>query len=162
MRIAFALAAAALLAAPAAAQQEPRPFDERDVRAALPSPGEIRAMGGAMDRMIGALMSIDVGPIIDAADPQRRNPNYGRPGRTLGDMGRRDDPYFDQRVRAGVHGAAEGLERMVGAFATVAPQLERSIEEMSRSIEGAIRSVPRRPAPDYYPDHRGDEDWGEE
>ncbi len=157
MRVAFALAAAALLAAPAAAQPEPRPFDERDVRAALPSPGEIRDMGVAMDRMIGALMTIDVGPIMDAADLQRRNPDYGRPGRTLGDMGRRDDPYFDQRVRAGVHGAAEGLEQMVGAFATVAPQLQRSIEEMSRSIEGAMRSVPRGPGPDYYPD-----DWDDQ
>ena len=162
MRIAFALAAAALLAAPAAAQPEPRPFDERDVRAALPSPGEIRAMGGAMDRMIGALMSIDVGPIMDAADPQRRNPNYGRPGRTLGDMGRRDDPYFDERVRAGVHGATEGLEQMVGAFATVAPQLQRSIEEMSRSIEGAMRSVPPPPDRGYYPDDRYGEDWDDE
>jgi hypothetical protein len=142
MRIAFAFAAAALLAAPAAAQPGPRPFDERDVRAALPSPGEIRDMGVAMDRMIGALITIDVGPIIDAFDPQGRNPDYGRPGRTLGEMGRRDDPYFDERVRAGVHGAADGLEQMVGAVATVTPQLQRSIEEMSRSIEGAMRNVP--------------------
>ena len=99
-------------------------------------------MGVAMDRMIGALMTIDVGPIMDAVDPQGRNPDYGRPGRTLGEMGRRDDPYFDERVRAGVHGAADGLEQMVGAVATVTPQLQRSIEEMSRSIEGAMRNVP--------------------
>jgi hypothetical protein len=162
MRVAFAFAAAALLAAPAAAQPEPRPFDERDVRAALPSPGEIQEMGVAMDRMIGALLTIDVGPIMDAADPQRRNPDYGRPGRTLGEMGRRDDPYFDQRVRAGVHGAANGLQQMVGAFATVAPQMQRSIEEMSRSIEDAMRSVPPPPDRGYYPDDRDDEDWDDE
>lgn len=162
MRVAFAFAAAALLAAPAAAQPEPRRFDEREVRAALPSPGEIRDMGVAMDRMIGALMTIDVGPIMDAADPQRRNPDYGRPGRTLGDMGRRDDPYFDQRVRAGVRGATVGLEQMVGAFATIAPQLERSIEEMSRSIEGAMRSVPPPPDRGYRPDDRYDDDWDDE
>ena len=162
MRIALALAAAALLAAPAAAQPEPRPLDERDIRAALPGPGEIREMTGAMDRMIDALLTIDVGPIMDAADPQRRNPDHGRPGRTLGDLGRRDDPYFDQRVRAGVHGAAEGLEQMVGAFATVAPQLQRSIEEMSRSIEGAMRNVPRGPSRDYDPDDRYDDDWDDE
>jgi len=160
MRIAFTLAAATLLAAPAAAQPDPGPLDERDVRAALPSPGEIREMGVAMDRMIGALMTVDVGPIMDAADPQRRNPDYGRPGRTLGEMGRRDDPYFDQRVRAGVHGATAGLEQMVGAFATLAPQLQRSIEEMSRSIEGAMRNVP--PPQDYDRDDRDDEDWDDE
>ncbi len=159
MRIAFAFAAAALLAAPAAAQPGPGPFDERDVRAALPRPGEIRDMGVAMDRMIGALMTIDVGPIMDAADPDRRNPDYGRPGRTLGEMGRRDDPYFDQRVRAGVHGAADGLEQVVGAFATVAPQLQRSIEEMSRSIEGAMRGVPPPPGRGYRPDDGDDRDW---
>jgi hypothetical protein len=162
MRVAFALAAAALLAAPAAAQPEPRPIDEHDVRAALPSPGEIQEMGVAMDRMIGALLTIDVGPIMDAADPQRRNPDHGRPGRTLGDMGRRDDPYFDQRMRAGVQGATVGLQQMVGAFATVAPQMQRSIEEMSRSIEGAMRNVPRAPEPDYYPDERYDDDSDDE
>ena len=162
MRVAFTLAAAALLATPAAAQPDPRPIDERDVRAALPSPGEIQAMGVAMDRMIGALLTIDVGPIMDAADPQRRNPDYGRPGRTLGDMGRRDDPYFDQRLRAGVGGATAGLEQMVGAFATIAPQMQRSIDEMSRSIEGAMRNVPRAPDRDYDRDDRDDEYWDDE
>ena len=162
MRIALTLAAAALLTGPAAAQPPSEPsLAERDIRAAMPSPGEIQEMGVAMDRMIGALMTIDVGPIIDAADPDRRNPEYGHPGRTVGEMGRRDDPYFEQRMRAGVQGATAGIGQMIGAFARAAPQLQRSIEEMSRSIEGAMRNVPRAPEPDYYEDDR-DEDWDEE
>lgn len=171
MRIPFApmaaALAAALLAGPAAAQPDyQRPLNERDVRAALPSPQEIESMGAAMDRMVGALMTIDIGPIIDAADPDRRNPDYGRPGRTLGEMGRRDDPYFDQRVRAGIRGATTGMHQMVAAFANVAPQLQRSIEEMSRAIDGAMRGIPRapdryyEPEPDY--DYVPENDWNGE
>ena len=162
MRIALALAAATLAAAPAAAQPD-RPLSEREMREALPSPDEIRGMGVALDAMIGALMTVDVGPIIDATDPMRRNPEYGRPGRTVGEMGRRDDPYFEERMRAGVQGATAGIGQMIGAFATVAPQLQRSIEEMSRSIEGAMRNVPRAPGPDYYYDDEPDDrDWDDE
>ena len=41
-------------------------------------------MAPTLDRMMGVLLNVDVGPLIDAADPYRRRPGYGRPGRTIG------------------------------------------------------------------------------
>ena len=158
MRVAFALAAAALAAAPAAAQPGyDRPLDEREIRQSLPSPAELQGMAAALDQMMGALLTLDIGPVIDAADPMRRNPEYGRPGRTLRELGRRDDPYFEQRMRAGVHGSTAAVGQMIGAFATIAPVLQRSLEDLSRSMEGAMRNVPRGPGPGYDYEYEADD-----
>jgi hypothetical protein len=85
------LAAAAFTPAPALAQH-------------VPSGREIEEMAPALDRMTGALLDVDVGGIIDAADPYARRPGYGRSGRTLGALARRRDPYFDARLRASIYG----------------------------------------------------------
>src|SRR6187551_3830546 len=94
-------AAAVSLATPAAAQPPagPDPLEQEIVRA-IPDPAEIEAMAPALDRSMQALMNLDVGPIIDAADPYHRRPGYGAPGRTLREMGRRDDPQFEERMRS--------------------------------------------------------------
>ena len=82
------LAAAAVLAAPAFGQA-PAPVDplEEQIDRAIPPAEEVEAMAPTHDRMMGVLLNVDVGPLIDAADPYRRHPGYGRPGRTIGVMG---------------------------------------------------------------------------
>ena len=88
-------------------------------------------MAPALDRLLGALLTVDVGPIIDAADPYRRRPDYGRPGRTLGALGSRDDPYFEDRLRSSIYGTTADIGRMMGAFAAAAPALARSLREIA-------------------------------
>jgi hypothetical protein len=143
--------AAAAIAAPAVAQGPARadPLEERIV-AAMPDPEEVEAMGPALDRVLGALLTVDVGPILDAVDPYRRHPGYGRPGRTLGALGSRDDPDFEGRLRSSVYGVTADMGRMMGAFATAAPALARSLREMQYAVDAAIedyhhrRGAPRR------------------
>ena len=160
-KLILAAVATAALAAPAVAQREPI-FDERmdDERApslvrpgddprdplvaAIPSAGEIEAMAPALDRSLAALLNVDVGPLLDAADPYRRRPGYGRPGRTLGELGRRDDPYFEQRLRSSLYGATGDMARMMEAFAVAAPSLRRSLSELERGMEAAIDDYHRR------------------
>ena len=82
MRKLVLLIGAFALAAPVAAQAPV--FDESlddEMVAAIPAPEEVEAIAPVMDAMAGALLDVDVGPLIDAADPTRRRYDHGRPGR---------------------------------------------------------------------------------
>ena len=138
-------AAAAALSGPALAQPTP-PADplEADIARAIPDREQVEAMAPLMDRILGAFLAVDVGPIIDAADPNRRRPDYGRPGRTLGALGGRDDPYFEDRLRSNIYRSTEDMSRMMGAFAAAAPALARSLREMENALAGAIDDYHRR------------------
>ncbi len=99
-------------------------------------PGQVEAMGGAMDRLLGAIMNLPIGGIAAAVDPYNR----GRipPGATVRDMASRDDPYAEQRLRAGIRGATRGAGALSHALARMMPVLERSIEQVEREMEAAI------------------------
>lgn len=145
-KLLIAAVAAAACATPAVAQREPI-FDERmddEIVRAIPPAEEIEAMAPALDRSLGALLDVDVGPILDAADPYRRRPGYGRPGRTLRELGRRDDPDFDRRLRSSIYGATTDMARMADALAVAAPALRRSLGELERSMAVAIDDYHRR------------------
>ena len=138
-------AAASALAAPAFAQSAP-PADpiEDEIARALPDREQVEAMAPALDRMLGAFLAVDVGPIIDAADPDHRRPDYGRPGRTLGALGSRDDPYFEDRLRSDIYRSTEDMSRMMGAFAAAAPALAQSLRAMEAALGAAIDDYHRR------------------
>jgi len=145
MRKLMFLVAAAALAAPAAAQAPV--LDESlddDIVAAIPDAEEIEAMAPAMDAALGALMDVDVGPLIDAADPLRRRYDHGAPGRTVGRIAGRDDPYFEERMRSSIYGVSADMGRMMQALAVAAPAMRRSMREFERGIEGAIEDYERR------------------
>ena len=123
----------------------------------VPSGAEIEAMAPALDRMTGALLDVDVGGFIDAADPYARRPGYGRRGRTVGAMARRRDPHFDARLRGSIYGGTARAARMMDAFAAAMPALRRSLDEARAAIHGAAedyhRAAPRdRYDDDEYPD----------
>lgn len=126
----------------------------------VPSGAEIEAMAPALDRVTGALLDVDVGGIIDAADPYARRPGYGRPGRTVGAMARRRDPYFDARLRASIYGGTAQAARMMDAFAAAMPALRQSLDQARAAIGIAIddyhRAAPPRgyrdDADEYYPE----------
>jgi len=133
---AFFLAAAI----PAAAQAPAAPGDK------------VAAMAPALDRVTGAMLDLDVGPIIDAADPYRRD-RYAR-HRTLRDIARRDDPYFERRLRAQIYGTTAAMARMVDAFAAAEPALRRSLIEVEREMGAAIRDSRR-----HLPPPEAEDDW---
>lgn len=154
---------AALAAAAPVAAQAPSYDPRADVEfgESLPDRREISEMGVTLDRMLGAFLRVDMGPILDATDPLRRNPDHGRRGRTLGALGGQDDPYFEQRLRASVRGATIGTGQAIEEMRVAAPAIRRSLEAMERSIGAAVRSVPLPPPSDYdeEPDLDGDRDW---
>ena len=143
------IAAAAAFAAPAFAQ--PPAYDDRiedEIQRAIPPAEQVEAMAPTLDRMMGVLLNVDVGPLIDAADPLRRRPGYGRPGRTIGVMGGQNDPDFQNRMRSSVYGATADMGRMMQAFRSAAPGLARSMREMEGALGTAMEDYRRRdPAP---------------
>lgn len=140
----FLIAGAALIvvAAPALAQPpayEPPSYeedwDDADVAVAV-DPREVARMAHVMDRLVGAVMDLPIGPIVVAVDPLGRSGYH--PGATVRDMATRDDPYAEARIRAGIHGASRGIGAMSEALQRMMPALRRSFDEVSRSIEQAI------------------------
>jgi hypothetical protein len=99
-------------------------------------PGQVQAMGGAMDRLLRAVMDLPIGGIAAAVDPYGRSRYH--PGATVRDMATRDDPYAEARMRAGIRGATRGVGAMSQAIARMMPVLQRSIDEVGREIEGAM------------------------
>ena len=144
----IAAAATAMIAAPAAAQP-PRPSER------------IEDYAPAMDRAADALLNLDIGPILDAANP------YGRHHRrTLRDMARRDDPDFERRMHATIYGTAATMGRAADAFAAAEPAMRHAIAQFERDMAAAMAAPPPLPpghGPDRPPPPRQDDDdpWGD-
>jgi hypothetical protein len=158
----IAFAATAVVAAPAAAQ-------DREADALRGAAGAIEQAAPAIDRATDAMLNLDIGPLMDAARP------YGprvRHHRTLRDIARRDDPYFERRMRDRIYGASARTSRTLDALAASMPALRQSLYQMEANVRSAMRGVPAyepRPygaAPDRGPPppraRPGDEDddWG--
>lgn len=146
-------------AAPALAQPGPDPRDD-DIARRLPPPAEVERIGDALGAATDALMDVDIGPLADAVDPDRRR--YRRHGReTLGDLASRRDPYARERMRDEIGAVTIGLAAAVEQLAVLTPVLRRSLEDAARRMEDAIdrgrydrRYEPRhepRDDPEYDP-----------
>jgi len=142
----FLILGAALLAAVPAFAQPPvydeEPVYEEGLDEAEPvrvDPRQLQAMGGVMDRLVGAVMDLPIGGIVAAVDPLGRGEH--RRGDTVRDMATRDDPYAEERLRSGIRGATRSVGVMSGALARMLPVLERSLREMEHSFEEAIDEV---------------------
>jgi hypothetical protein len=114
-----------------------RPYYEDDTP--LPRGAEVAAMAPMIDRMAGAVLQLDVAPMLDALDPFNRYGPRGR--RTLGELARRDDPDFDRRLRGSIYGTTAAMARMMDAIATATPAMRRSLREMEREIDRAVRDA---------------------
>jgi hypothetical protein len=132
---AAALAGIALLAAPASAQ----PREERALRGA----GEaVRQATPMVDRSVDSALELDVGPLLDALHP------WSPRGRrmTLRELGRRDDPDFDRKVRSSIYRGGARAAATLDAMATAAPSIRRSMRELEAAIGTALVEA-RRPLP---------------
>jgi hypothetical protein len=151
--ILIGLAATAFIAMPAAAQP-PRPSEQ------------IQDYAPAVDRAADALLNLDLGPILDAADPYGRHHHR----RTLRDMARRDDPDFERRMHARIYGTAATMGRAADAFAAAEPALRRAMSQFEHDMAAALAAPPpargralRPPPPgNAAPAPDGDDDpWGD-
>ena len=136
-------AAALALAGPAVAHPAP-PADPRDreIVSTIPHPAEVEAVGRSVDRVVGAVLDVPIGPLvdaIDAADPEgRKYRRHHRRDETLGDLAANGDPYFEERLSDQIRGVTAGMGVMAEQLAVMAPEMRRAIERAERDIERAI------------------------
>ena len=141
------IAAAAALACAGPGAAHPQSEADREIVRSIPHPAEIEAVGETLDRTLGAVLDIPIGPLVDAidrADPRGRP--YRRYGRhdTVRDVASGGDPYFEDRLRDQIAGVTVGMGVMAEELAVVAPQMRRVIDEAADNIDRAIRDSRER------------------
>lgn len=136
------LIGAAALALTGPAEAHPADEADRDMVRSIPHPGEIEAVGETLDRVVGAVLAVPIGPLVDAidrADPEGRPHRRYRRGDTVGDVAGGGDPYFEERLRDQIHGVTIGMGVMAAQLAVIAPEMRRAIERAEQDIERAVR-----------------------
>jgi hypothetical protein len=131
--------AALALAAPAGAQVVSP--EDKDLVRAVPPPEQIEATADAVHRVVGAVLDMPIGPLvdaIDAADPDRRRARRYPRERTVGEMASRDDPYFEERLHDTIEGAAASADVIAAEVAVVAPEMRRAIGRIERDVDRAV------------------------
>ena len=120
-----------------------RPSEDAPVSHSLPSDEAIDRSTLALDRMIDALLQIDVAPLVDAIEPDRprTDEGHGEP-ETLGDIARRHDPGFDERLHRSTAALAGSMIAMKKRMRKLEPALRRSLKDIRRSM----KDVDERPA----------------
>jgi hypothetical protein len=151
--------AAFALAAPAAAHpEEPADPRDRELVRAIPQAAEVEAMGETMDRVVGAVLDMPIGPLVDAieaADPSApRDRRRYRRDETVGDVASGGDPYFEERLRDQIRGTSAAMGVMAEQLAVVAPEMRRAIERAGEDIDRAVREGRERRRQGERPDDR--------
>lgn len=128
--------ALAVMASPAAAQDRrpaPRGMDLDRAGAMLSNPMVQDGAAAIIADFADALLQTRVGPLAALTDPR----DDVRPGDTLGDLARRDDPYFDRRLR-------DNSKRLVGAAGAAlgaAGQMSRELEATAARLRAVMDRV---------------------
>ena len=122
------LGGTALVALPVAAQHRAPPREEQTLRGGAEA---VRQAAPMVDRSVDRALDLDVGPLLDALHP------YAAPGRrmTLREMGRRDDPDFEAKLRRSIYRGSARASATLDAMATAAPSIRQSLRQMEARMD---------------------------
>ena len=150
--ILISFGALTLIATPALAQPREPQREERALRGGAEM---VRQAGPMVDRSVDSALELDVGPLLDALRPW--TPRGRR--MTLRELGRRDDPDFDRKLRRSIYRGSARAAATLDAMATAAPSLRRSLREMEAAIAGAVVEARRPLPPEAHEDGPSPEAW---
>lgn len=112
----------------------------------LDDPARQDAIADAMSDMMRALMTIRVGPIVDAArriDPDAEIADAD-PDATIGDIASRGDPAYENRIEDGIRSGTVVSGAMIREFARMLPGLIAITKDLGAQAERAVREPRRR------------------
>jgi hypothetical protein len=144
MRSVLIAIAAFAVSAPAFAEDRPS-TTTRDLEAVadtLNNPATQKAVTGALQGILGALLDMPIDGIAKAIEPMNDGKKIKMKGRTLREIAAKDDKNFDKKLDAGSKSLVAGLGALSGALAKMAPQLEEAMDKMGDAIDKVEKSVP--------------------
>jgi hypothetical protein len=141
MRILSALLLSATIAAPAAAQQRaPAPAETAEIQRALTDPAITDKLTRVLPALGVALLKLPVGEIEAAME--------GRPAtradkrKTVGDLGRREDPNFERNLKADLANSGETMKAGMKAMSTALPVMMEGMRKAAEEMEKAMANLP--------------------
>ncbi len=110
----------------------------------LTDPAMADRLGGMMQALSKAFLNLPVGEIEAAAE--------GRPatradrGRTIREIGRREDPNFERNLDRDLAASRTTMRASMKAFATALPAVMKGLTDAGRALEQATANLP---SPNY-------------
>lgn len=145
MRLAIALAAAALAAHPAAAQQVQAPAPAApQLPRELTDPAMADRLARVMQALSKSFLELPVGEIAAAAEG--REPTAADRKRTVRSEGRAGDPDFDRKFEGQI---AHSKPMMQAAMKAMAAALPAMMEGMGKARDELDKAVSNLPSPNY-------------
>ena len=126
MRAAFLCLPLLIAASPAVAQHAPLRAD--DVARLAQSPVAQDAAAALIDQLADIVLDTRVGPVATLLDPR------ARPDDSLRDLRSRDDPRFEQHLRADTRRAVGTAAAVAGGAAVEAAELRRTADRLQATL----------------------------
>lgn len=142
MRTAISLLFLATISAPAAAQAGPGPSaaETQQVQRALADPAVTERLTGMLPALGEALLNMPVGEIKAATEGRRASEAERR--QTVRDLGRRNDPNFDQNLRRDLAASGETMKAGMQAMANALPAMMEGMQKAMGELEKATANLP--------------------
>ncbi len=145
MRLVLIATLAMAVSTPALAQNNASPAAQ-EMQAMADSfnkPETQRAMTGALDAMLGAMLNMRIDGFAKALEPLNGGKKIKLKGNTLGEMAARDDRNFDKKLKNGTHAMVAGMGAMASALAGIMPELENAMDKMDDAMSKVGEKLPQ-------------------
>ena len=144
MRVVHLIASLGLVASPALAQTQPAPAKPSAEFPALTDPATADKLARMMQAMSQAFLNLPVGEIEAAAAGRVVTP--ADRSRTLREVGRRENPNFEQDLQRDLAASGPMMQASMKAMAAALPAMMKGLSEARRELEKATANLP---SPNY-------------
>ncbi len=145
MRFSLLALPLAMMASPAFAQSKPSPPAETNaVPQALTDPATADKLARMMQALSQAFLNLPVGELEAAAAGRAVTP--ADRGRTLREVGRRENPKFEEDLQRDLAASGPMMKASIKAMAAALPAMMKGLTEARRELEKAAANMP---SPNY-------------
>ena len=144
MRSALLAIVALSVSVPAFAADAPSraTLEAEEMAAKLNNPIARRAMTGAVDAMLAALLDVRVDGIAKALEPMNGGKEINTHGRSVREIAERDDPDFENKMHRSTTAAIGSMGALASGLAAAMPELEAAMAKMGDAVKTTRDRIP--------------------